>query len=97
MNLLKQTRTYFHLHDFSISDDSKVELVELFTQLKWHAIHHQLTHMRLVTQSVGHHIIFLRVIVDSKIIILDKLQPSSLPKVQVWLLEDVLQTLVIRV
>jgi hypothetical protein len=74
-----------------------VELVEPFTQLKWHAIHHQLTHMRLATQSVGCYISLPRMIVDPKIIILDKLQPSSLPKVQVWLCEDVLQTLVIRV
>jgi hypothetical protein len=37
------------------------------------------------------------VVVDSKIIILDKLQPSSLPKIQVRLCEDALQTLMIRV
>jgi hypothetical protein len=37
------------------------------------------------------------VVVDSKIMILDKLQPSSLPKIQVRLCEDVLQTLMIRV
>jgi hypothetical protein len=97
MNLLEQTRTNFHLHDFCIGDDSKVELVELFTQLKWHAIHHQLTHMRLETQSVSYHFSFPRVIVDSQIVILDMLQPSSLPKVQVQLCEDVLQTLVICV
>jgi hypothetical protein len=36
-------------------------------------------------------------IVDSKIIILDKLQPSPLPKVQVRLRENVLLTLVIRI
>jgi hypothetical protein len=40
-----------------------------------------LTHMRPTTQGVGHHISLPRVVVDSKIIILDKLQPSSLPKI----------------
>jgi hypothetical protein len=30
----------FHLCGFSISDNPNVEPVELFTQLKWHAIHH---------------------------------------------------------
>jgi hypothetical protein len=35
------------------------------------------------TQGVGYHIGFPRMIVDSKIIILDKLQPSPLLKVQV--------------
>jgi hypothetical protein len=50
-----------------------------------------------LTQRVSYHIGFSRTIVDSKIIILDKLQPSSLPKVEVWLRENVLQTLVIRI
>jgi hypothetical protein len=39
---------------------------------------------------MGHHISIPTVVVDSKIIILDKLQPSSLPKIQVQLREDVL-------
>jgi hypothetical protein len=38
-----------------------------------------------------------RVVVDSNIIILDKLQPSSLLEIQVRLCEDVLQTPMIRV
>jgi hypothetical protein len=33
-NILKQNRIYFHLHDFHVSDNPKVELVDLFTQLK---------------------------------------------------------------
>jgi hypothetical protein len=51
--------------------------------------------MRLLTQSVDYHIVFPRMIVDSKIIILDKLQPSPLPKVQVQLRENILRTLMI--
>jgi hypothetical protein len=50
-----------------------------------------------MAQSVGYHISLPRVVVDPKIIILDKLQPPSLPKIQVRLCEDVLQTLMIRV
>jgi hypothetical protein len=37
------------------------------------------------------------VVYGSKIIILDKLQPSSLPEIQVLLCEDVHQTLMIHV
>jgi hypothetical protein len=40
-----------------------------------------LTHMRPTTQSVSYHISLSRVVVDPKIIILDKLQPSSLSEV----------------
>jgi hypothetical protein len=50
-----------------------------------------------MAQSIGYHISLPRVVVDSKIIILDKLEPSSLPKIQVPLYEDILQTLMIHV
>jgi hypothetical protein len=48
-----------------------------------------------LTQSIGYHFGFPRMIVDLKIIILENLQPSPLSKVQVQLPENVLQTLVI--
>jgi hypothetical protein len=51
----------------------KVELVKLFTQLKRHILRYQLTHMRPSTPSADYHICFPRVVVYSKIIILDKL------------------------
>jgi hypothetical protein len=53
--------------------------------------------MRPSTPSVGYHICFSRVVVDSKIIILDRLQISSLPKVKVPLCEVIPQTLMIRI
>jgi hypothetical protein len=56
-----------------------------------------LTAVRPSTQRIGYHIGLPRMIVDSKIIILDKLQPSSLLKIQVWQHEDVPQTPVIRI
>jgi hypothetical protein len=36
--ILEYCRIYFHLHDFYISDNPKVELVELLTQLEWSII-----------------------------------------------------------
>jgi hypothetical protein len=53
--------------------------------------------MGLSTQSAGYHIGLSRVIVDFNIIILDKLQLSPLSKVQVWLRENILQTLMIHI
>jgi hypothetical protein len=44
---------------------------------------------------MGNHIRFTGVIVNLKIIVLDQLQPSSLPHVQIKLSEKVLQALVI--
>jgi hypothetical protein len=48
-----------------------------------------------LTQSVGYHIHFSGEVADSKIVILDKLQQSSLSKVKLWLREDIFQTLMI--
>jgi hypothetical protein len=49
------------------------------------------------TPNFSYHICFSRVVVDSKIIILDRLQISSLPKVKVWLCDDIPQTIMIRI
>jgi hypothetical protein len=49
----------------------------------------------LVAQGVRNHIHLTRMIVNLKIIVLDQLQPSSLPHVQINLSEKVLQTLVV--
>jgi hypothetical protein len=49
------------------------------------------------TPSVDYYIHSSGVIVDSRIIILDKIKPSSLPKARVRLREDILQTLMVRI
>jgi hypothetical protein len=47
------------------------------------------------TQGICNHICLTGVIVNLKIIVLDQLQPSSLPHIQIWLREKVLQPFVI--
>ena len=53
--------------------------------------------MALAAQRIGYYVSLSGVIMQSHIIILDELQPSPLPKIQLLLREDILQTLVIRV
>ena len=53
--------------------------------------------MALAAQRIGYYVSLPWVVMQSHIIILYKLQPSSLPKVQFLLGENVLQTLMIRV
>ena len=53
--------------------------------------------MTLVTQRIGYYISVSGMIVQLHIIILNELQPSPLPEIQLLLREDILQTIVIRV
>jgi hypothetical protein len=49
------------------------------------------------TESIGYHIGLSRMIIYSKIIILDQFQPSSMSKIQVRLSENILETLMVHV
>ena len=53
--------------------------------------------MALAAQRIGYYVSLPWVIMQSHIIILNELQPSPLPEIQLLLRENVLQTLVIRV
>jgi hypothetical protein len=50
----------------------------------------------LAAQGIRNHIHLTKMIVNLKIIVIDQLQPSSLPHVQISLGENVLQSLVIN-
>jgi hypothetical protein len=71
--ILEYTRIYFHLHDFCMGYSPQIELVEFFAQVKWYILLFQLTHMGPLTPSVDYYICFPRVVLNSKIIIHDKL------------------------
>ena len=53
--------------------------------------------MALAAQRISYYVSLSGVIMQSHIIILNELQPSPLPEIQLLLRENVLQTLVIRV
>jgi hypothetical protein len=55
----------------------------------------QVVIVSFVSQGICNHVCLTRLIVNLKIIVLDQLQPSSLPHVQIRLSEKVLQALVI--
>jgi hypothetical protein len=71
--ILEWSRIYFHLHDFRISDNPNIELVELVAQLGQHLLYSKLAHMGPSTPSIDYHNCFSRVEVNSKIVILNKL------------------------
>jgi hypothetical protein len=51
----------------------------------------------LSAQGIGYDIGLAGMVVDSDVIILNQLQPSSLPQVQIRLGEDILETFVVTV
>jgi hypothetical protein len=57
----------------------------------------QVVAVSLVTQHVRNDIYLSRVIVNFQLSVLDQLEPSSLPLVQVQLSEDVHQAFVVRI
>src|ERR1043165_1736755 len=71
------------------------EFLELLTQLKWHSLSISNIDVALTAQCICNDICFTRMILHIQVIVLNKLQPSALPEVQLPLSEDVLQTLMI--
>jgi hypothetical protein len=55
----------------------------------------QVVAVSLAAQGICNHIRLTRIIVNLKIIVLDPLQPSSLPHIQIRLSEKILQALVV--
>src|ERR1043165_9215201 len=71
------------------------ESLELLTQLKWHGLSISNINVALTAQRICNNICFSRMILHIQVIVLNQLQPSALPEVQLSLSEDVLQTLMI--
>jgi hypothetical protein len=50
-----------------------------------------------MTQCVRNDVCLSQVLVNFQLVVLDQLEPSSLPHVQIWLVKDVLQAFVVRI
>src|SRR4051812_30876737 len=79
----------------STRNNLQPEILELITQLKWHSLSITNINVALTAQRICNNIRFTRMILHIQIIILNKLQPSALPEVQLPLIENVLQALMI--
>src|SRR3954466_15295225 len=74
----------------------KVELTEFLAQERLLFFHHEVIDISFAAESIGHDVSFARSVVDGQIKIIDCFNPSPLPKVEIRLSEDILQTLVVR-
>src|SRR4030066_433225 len=73
---------------------NQTHISELFKQLKFP--NHQSRHMKsFPAQSISNNVSFTWMIIQSKVIIFQQFKPSSLPHIQLFLIKQILQTLMI--
>src|SRR4051812_27833832 len=94
-NPLQQVWLHLKCCHKSTRNNFQPELIKLLTQLKWHSLSISNIDVALTTQRICNDICFTRMIMHIQVIVLNKLQQSALPEVQLPLSEIVLQTLVI--
>src|SRR3954464_8597043 len=95
-NLFFQERSSQKVQDMPLFHNLQVELTEFLAQERLLFFHHEVVDISFAAESIGHDISFARRIVDGQIEVVDCFNPPSLPKVEIRLSEDILQTLVIR-
>src|SRR3954469_4143550 len=95
-NLFFQERSSQKVQEMPLFNNFKVELTEFLAQERLLFFHHEIVDISFAAESIGHDISFAQSIVDGQIKIIDCFNPSPLPKVEIKLSEDILQTLVVR-
>ena len=81
----------------TLRNNLQIEFAESFTKLGLVRLENQTVAVSLPAQSVSNHIGLAWSIFNTRIVLLNHFDPSSLPEVEVGLSEDVLETLVISV
>src|ERR1044072_3343223 len=94
-NPLQQVRLHLKCCHKTTRNNLQPELLELLAQLKWHSLGIRNIDVALTAQRICNDICFTRMILHIQVIVLNKLQLSALPEVQLPLSENVLQTLMI--
>ena len=79
----------------TLRNNLQIQFAESFTKLGLIRLKNQTVAIRFPAQSVSNHIGLAWSILDTRIILLNQFDPSSLPEVKIRLSEDVLETLVI--
>src|SRR3954463_13287149 len=95
-NLFFQERSSQKVQEMPLFHNFKVELTEFLAQERLLFFHHEVVDISFAAESIGHDISFARSVVDGQIEVIDCFNPPPLPKVEIRLSEDILQTLVIR-
>src|SRR3954471_9374299 len=94
-NLFFQERGCQKIQKIPLFHNFKVELTEFLAQERLLFLHQEVVNISFAAESICHNISFNRSVVDGQIKIIDCFNPPPLPKVEIRLSEDILQTLVI--
>ena len=94
-NLIFQSRRDLEVGQKSLRNNLQIEFAESFTKLGLVRLENQNIAVSLPAQCVSNYIGLAWSIFDTRIILLNHFDPTSLPEVEVWLSEDVLETLMI--
>ena len=82
------------IHNVMSPFTSETQISGLLDYLQFSNHHHRYM-QRLSAQSIDYHIGFTRMVTQTKIIILQKFEPPHMHHIQLFLIEQVLQTMVI--
>ena len=94
-NMILQSRRDLEVGKKSLRNNLKIEFAESFTRLGLVRLENQTVAVSLPAQCVSNYIGLAWSIFDARIILLNHLDPTSLPEVEISLSEDVLETLMI--
>src|SRR3954453_8805173 len=95
-NLFLQERGCQKILEIPLFHNFKVELTEFLAQERLLFFHHEVVDISFTAKRICHDICFARSVVDGHIKVIDCFNPSPLPKVEIRLSEDILQTFVVR-
>ena len=94
-NLVFQSRRDVKVGEESLRNNLQIKFAESFTKLGLIRLENQAVAISLPAQCVSNHIGLAWSILDTRIILLNHFDPTSLPEVEIRLSEDVLETLMI--
>ena len=94
-NLIFQSRRDLKIGEETLRNNLQIEFAESFTKLGLVRLDNQTVAVSLPAQNVSNYIGLAWSIFDTRIILLNHFDPTSLPEVEIRLSEDVLETLVV--
>src|SRR3954470_12977968 len=92
---LMDSGLYHKVVEVTCWNQLEIELAELLTQVRVNLMHLDTIAIALAAQRIGYDICLPRRVLNINRVLSNGFKPSSLPQVQIWLSEQILQAFVI--